>query len=76
MKAMHQISDKTNGSKAAAMGIKKIQKPDLTKKAFAIQYKPKENQPKANANDKQSISFKLFALQIPNIAIEKQKING
>ena len=24
MKAMHQVSDRTNGSKAAAMGIKKI----------------------------------------------------
>ena len=48
----------------------------MTKKAFAIQYKPRENHPKANENDKKNTFFKLLALQIPNIANEKQNIRG
>ena len=48
----------------------------MTKNAFAIQYKPRQNQPKANEKDKKNTSIKLFALQIPNIANEKQNIKG
>ena len=76
MIAVDQIKDKNNGSNAVAIGNKNIQKPDLTKNAFAIQYKPKKNHPKANENDKQNTSFKCLALQIANIANEKQNIKG
>ena len=48
----------------------------MTKKAFAIQYKPRQNQPKANEKDKKNTSLKLFALKTPNIANVKQREKG
>ena len=76
MKATLQIKDKNNGSNVATIGIKNMYSPDLTKNAFATQYKPRQNQPKANEKDKKNNSIKLFTLQIPKIANEKQNIKG
>ena len=59
-----------------AIGIKNMKMPDLTRKEFPIQYKPKRNQPKLKEHPRINICDKFFNLKIKKIEKEKQIIVG